>query len=295
MRYFLLYVTLFVAFTSRAQKHKLPLDTNYAWNESWFLAYTYPVNASYNSTYQINIIKDTIINSKIYQKLKNTTTSYYSSNGGYYYPNSALQLKYIRQDTILKRVVVLDNSLNEKILYNFNKSIGDTAQTFSYGGVTTYTIMSIDSILLNDAKYHKRYNGLFIEGVGSIHGLLTPYVGFDGGNYLNCMAKINPTLQTIYHQSGNGNSCPIATSVKNYQRFNSIYVYPNPTNDYLYLNTENAKPNTVDIYNSFGQLLKTIVVEDYLEKLNVIEFTAGFYILKINFQNYFVQQRFIKS
>jgi hypothetical protein len=105
----------------------------------------------------------------------------------------------LRQDTVLKRIIQLDNT-QEKILYNFSKNIGDTALLTSFGfgaSSLTYTLLSKDSVLINDGFYHKRYKFYpnpndyvtVIEGIGSTAGLFSPWVPFEEGYLLKCSFK----------------------------------------------------------------------------------------------------------
>ena len=296
----LVFLLLFTVLIFNAQYIKMPLDTNRAWKQSWFATYTYPVNASYNSVYQLKVKNDTIINGITYNVLKRTTISYYSSNGGYYSPGPVIQ--FLRQDTILKRVIILSGS-QEKIIYNFNKIVGDTANLFFYGSVSTYTLQHKDSVLLNDGLYHKRYNflsnsaGGVIEGVGSSYGLLTPYgLGYGTGDNLDCMAKINPSIQTIYSQGGNNSSCAIVTNIKDAEFYkNLISLYPNPSDKVVNIKTDGVVPKSIEIIDLLG--VKIFFKDSFTKENNMIDvnsFPQGIYFIKVNIANTSVVSRFIK-
>ncbi len=276
---------LFVFLMTNAQYIKMPFDTNHCWKQSWYAYFTYPVTANYNSTYQLKVVKDTIINNKTYCILKRTTTSYYSSNGGYM--ASGADVFYLRQDTILKRVIILSSS-QEYILYNFNKTVGDTAKLFSAGTVSTFTLTYKDSVLLNDGNYHKRYNfggtgaGNTIEGVGSTLGLVTPYqVGYGNGHQLICMAKIVPSIQTIYSQSGNSSSCLLVTDI-NKKIFvkDEMKIYPNPTNSILNIESIGSATH-LKITNFLGEVIYSTNILSQKLQLNINDFRNGIYFLQI--------------
>jgi hypothetical protein len=126
----------------------MPLDTNYYWQQ------TYNVTQSpfpwYSCCYNIKVIKDSIIGGVTYKFLRNTNG--YCSVQGYSVSCSG----FLKQDTI-KKILTSYQGGQERILYNFNKIVGDTTQLWSGGIMTTYTVTQLDSLLLNDGLYHKRF------------------------------------------------------------------------------------------------------------------------------------------
>ena len=113
----------------------------------------------------------------------------------------------LRQDSAQRKVFILINN-QENILYNFNKVVGDTLKALDLStgpsAIYTYTVIAIDSVLLLDNKYHKRfrystYNWNYaIEGVGGEWGLLTPYFTvFETGRETICLGT-NRTSTIIY-------------------------------------------------------------------------------------------------
>ncbi|MDD3688348.1 MAG: T9SS type A sorting domain-containing protein [Bacteroidales bacterium] len=64
---------------------------------------------------------------------------------------------------------------------------------------------------------------------------------------------------------------------------NSVNVYPNPAVDNLYLDLpDTIFPVICEIYNSVGQLVKTLQLSNNLTVINVKDFASGIYVLKIN-------------
>lgn len=61
------------------------------------------------------------------------------------------------------------------------------------------------------------------------------------------------------------------------------FIFPNPANDYVILNTANCKlENPVFfIYNEGGKLLLSNKVKDYETKIQMQQFNAGIYLLKV--------------
>lgn len=56
----------------------------------------------------------------------------------------------------------------------------------------------------------------------------------------------------------------------------SIDLYPNPTTDYIYINSEPGEIKNLKLYNSVGQVVLNL---DYTEKINVEKYLSGSYIL----------------
>ena len=267
----------------------MPLDTNHYWHEqSYYSVSSGTFSAYYTCEYLYKLEKDTIISSNSYKKIIMKNKVCQSSS----YPPSAPLKSFVREDTILKRVIVLDNSYQEKILYNFNKNIGDTANLFNGTTVKTYSLTAKDSILLNDGLYHKRFmydngtGGTFqvITGVGGVYGLFTPYVlGIGSGTNLLCTGKTYPILSTIYHIDGATGTCsPIITSLHEFEESNKPYIsiYPIPTSYFLNIsaNDFNLSNSTIKITNTLGQIIFTSI---FVPQIDISQLIQGIYFLTV--------------
>lgn len=133
---------------------------NYRHNQSFTQSDPAPVGQIIYSRYEIN--GDTIINGKHYSVLY-TGLGPYSING------------FLRNDTLNKLVYKFYPTLGyEKVLYDFNLTVGDTINNYSgyrffpdllsSDGIAqtqldTVWVESIDSILMpHDLSYHRRFN-----------------------------------------------------------------------------------------------------------------------------------------
>lgn len=294
MRRSLLFILLFfVCLFTNAQYKKMPLDTNHYWSEYYYYQ-TMTTNLSCN--YQLNIIKDTVIGSYNYKKIIITSVSCNSFVCCFSDPTKA----YLRQDTLLKKVIVLDNTFQEKILYNFNKNLGDTTELYDrrINSTSVYTVTLKDSLLLNDGLYHKRlgfWGGSgpeVIEGVGGKFGFLTPYfMGFGTGANLICSGKTYPSMSTIYHSSGNTYSCSIMT---NYSENNiheeNISIYPNPVQNKLQTNFKNVvKYEIMDVSG------KKIIEINSTKEINTENLAPGIYFLRVHQKENVRNFKFIKE
>lgn len=61
----------------------------------------------------------------------------------------------------------------------------------------------------------------------------------------------------------------------------SIIVYPNPTNDYLYIDTRNFKNPKIQIINNYGQIIYNKKTTEQINKIDVHYLQSGVYFVKI--------------
>jgi hypothetical protein len=241
MKKSLLFIAVLFSCVSKAQNYiPLPLDTNHYWSE-YFTGWQGP-QTLFSSVYKYKI-KDTLINSMNYKRLINEG---YSPSNGACYSCGAL----LRQDSTQKKVYVLMSG-QEYFLYNFSKNIGDTLKVCDISGtspiVVTRTLTAVDSTILFDNKYHRRYHyfaGSFtgaqyvIEGVGGENGLLYPYyVPLETGRSMICLTHVNSPISTIYMnpyfaQSG---CTPYIMGNRIIENADKIKIYPNPTSEKLFI------------------------------------------------------------
>ena len=70
-----------------------------------------------------------------------------------------------------------------------------------------------------------------------------------------------------------------------------VNLYPNPAQSFI--TVANAVGN-VDIYNSFGQLVKQVTVKDGVQQIDISELNAGVYYLHLGVGNKMITKRFFK-
>jgi hypothetical protein len=58
-----------------------------------------------------------------------------------------------------------------------------------------------------------------------------------------------------------------------------VKLYPNPANDFFYIDMENSKCKRISIYNLNGQKVKSAFVEGGLNEINVNDLKNGMYII----------------
>lgn len=82
-----------------------------------------------------------------------------------------------------------------------------------------------------------------------------------------------------------------ATKIRDY-----IEAYPNPTRDFVnVLINKSFEKATIEIYNLTGQLLQTQTVKNHSTPINLVNYTSGVYILKINYDNQSESIKIIKK
>jgi hypothetical protein len=170
----------------------------------------------------------------------------------------------------------------ERLLYDFNLNIGDTARFDAAGyGVLT----KIDSVLI-DGTYRKRYllsSGWWnpeyiIEGIGSTQGLL-PYGPHINASDLLCFSYKDMPLyedsshlcQYIYQY---GTRLHIPGQLAN----SDLTVSPNPFSNYLNIKTKQT--SLVRIYNLMGVVMWSQKINNNVH-ITVNDLPAGMYLLVI--------------
>ena len=160
------------------------LDTNKVWNFTG----CYGPPPYYTTFYKFKA--DSIIGGLQYYKFLYSSDSVVWHN---WYGNTLL-----REDTILKRVYILSNNI-EGLLYDFGLVAGDSVvviNTACFGDSATLHLLSVDSILLNNQTYRKRFHFNYdewTEGIGSFAGLVRP----------GCFTVGNCDELVCYYENGN--------------------------------------------------------------------------------------------
>lgn len=139
---------------------------------------------------------DTAIAGSVYSVMRNDL---YPESDGTCCPIPVMEQRtYIREDTIARKVYVrTDLMTSDSLLYDFTLNVGDTLHGYlSSCATTTYTVQSIDSILIGGV-FNKRFNFdtadvcnwlAVIEGIGATTGLTSCFSEpWDSGIYLQCV------------------------------------------------------------------------------------------------------------
>ncbi len=234
--------------------------------------------------YQID--SDTIINNKIYKKIKKLPIQgnrfpeenpicidppYYVNNDNFEY-----LYEFVREDILEKKVYVytdrVDNrEYKEYLVCDFNLKKGDTLKNHPYVFIENIILENITITQDGRKQYNFNTNTAdYTEGIGTDLGVVYPYSTSDAlssGSSLFCWGNID-----------NPNDCATVLSTKNFN-FSSIKIYPNPVKDILTItNTENI---TVKILSVSGSLLKEQSSSSNIT-LDLSFLNSGIYILEIS-------------
>ena len=272
IRKWLTIVIIAISFQLSAQKYSSFPTANATWcTDLMTWSFSQPVETyHYYSYYKTN--GDTIIGGKTYTVIeKNTSSAAYCF------------LREENNTVFCKMSFDSQKDTSEFALYDFNVHVGDTVMLpiiHNYLDYYQSVVIGEDSVLIG-ADYHRRitiYSWVileFIEGIGSIQGLLYPEIPLvDWGANLNCFSLND----TIFKIDGSG-----STSMGNcYQQIgfdqsistSSLTFYPNPVSDKIFISSDNF--SRFELYNSSGQCLR--ITDNKV--IDLSDFPAGVYYLK---------------
>ena len=213
---------------------------------------------------------DTIINGQQYTIITrlNFLTAFIRENNGLVY------CKYQNND-------IYDTT--EFLLYNFNLQVGDTmllARTGYELMFSTGHVEYVDSILIG-STYRKKigitgwHHIDFIEGIGSLQGLLYPEIPMvDWMSDLTCFS-VNDTIFSLTGGGAtyNGN-CWQFVDMKE-PEINKLTVSPNPTSDFLRINGRTISKAELFTINGLK------ILETTQQIINLVDYERGIYLLKV--------------
>jgi hypothetical protein len=291
IRKLLLIIFLRFSFSMNSQYLPLPLDADHYWQQSSIVKTTAGTLA--NCYYFLKVNKDSLINGKVFKYI---TMFDWGCNPytPYVYP-AAL----IRQDTALK-IVTLMHQGTEKIIYNFNKNVGDTAMLYNAeANVTiTHTLVSRNTFTANDGIQRRRfvYNNrdAMMEGIGSERGLLTPWNTFEKHHSIECLWNIT-SLSTIFNAQSGTVSCPLPLGLQNRSTPDAgISIYPNPSRSQIQVTSENYPIISLQITTIQG---KAVVNINELNQMSAtVDFTSlppGIYFVKVKTDGFSAIRRLV--
>lgn len=301
-------------------------DSNYSWNES---SYT----RGCDNGCPFNYVNGTIFDSTTHFFNNLRYRSIYFKGSSYtqivsVFPhittniiNYTKPLGYIRTDKQNKKVYFkeeLNNSSTDLLLYDFDLELYETYPVTMQNSVTSTNnvVYRIDSII--DYKKIKRkifyigdssetnynFGGILIEGIGTSKGLFTNSINLQEGwasyNTVTCLKYNNVSYSynwgsvSVFLDSVN--SCNkhqyMFTSLDD-DKYNSINIFPNPSNDFIVLeNSENI--SNINIINCLGQT--QILRYDYNNEKIIIDvkaLTNGVYTLKARTNNFVYINKFV--
>lgn len=204
----------------------------------------------------IKFTDDTLINNIEYKKVLRSDEEFQL----YWYSYG-----FIREDSTKSVYWKMILNSDDRFLYDFNVDLGDTIYC-SYIGFAI--VDSIDSVQISN-ELKKRYflrhgydliEEIWIEGLGSLYGILTSFSGSGGGMRHELLCFIEN--DTIKYTHPDYNTCYYSTvGITQKEGGNeTINLFPNPSNDFINIDIENSSNKTFQliIINIFGNTITDI-------------------------------------
>ena len=303
MKSYLLLILFFCAISLAAQTYHPFPTKNAMWTEMYYRPYS--LDTSNRQIFHCYALKDedTIINEKLYHKIYHSVDTIFTEDklcGGireenkrvYFYPIDSIT--YLYQQTY-------PSKKTEFLLYDFSLKPGDSISSDSYRLILAdypgkLKLFVVDSVLIG-TEYRKAFHfgsynspvptpgATWIEGIGSIKGLLFPTPGDwpeDGiDSDLICNKQEN---NKIFHISSDYNDCfyLMTSSVIKTALDPDIKISPNPIQTFGLVEFAGHDFSKLSLVNMFGMTLQEYNVkgmgslEIYKENL-----PPGIYLLVI--------------
>jgi len=161
---------------------------------------------------------------------------------------------FMREDTILRRVYIMDhwNNEEEELLYDFSLKSGDTLHSQYAGQGSVLTVISVgDTTLLNgDTRgiWYLNSGEYYIESIGGSQGLCYPLI--EGIGFWNIPLCITDNGEHLW-----GNECFGLVRVEEYQNGVHLIAYPNPFTTSTTIEYEVYTRSNIQytVYNSVGE------------------------------------------
>ena len=270
-------------------------------DKTWYNHIHYYMSMGQVNTEVLGFGADTIISDTIYAKVLRAT-------GGVETPYQ--QYGYLREKSgqVFYRLFPEEP---ERILYDFTISEHGTIHVWGLsGGWPEYELVeyqfTCDSIryveycsILRKVLYlspvdMKGYNSeSWVEGIGSVSGLLHNYDGRVGGDayILSCVTHTNNLLFDKYET---GECIRIAVGINNDAPKSFVEIYPNPTSGMVTIETGEKGPCVVMISGLNGQILYFREINDPTFQIDLMPFRKGIYIISVRSQECILTGKIVK-
>jgi len=200
-------------------------------------------------------------------------------------------------DTSIRYIGLIRNNnkkqviFNDLVIYDFNLKLGDTVKFGLYSN-SNLVIHEIDSVQYCNI-YHRRYIidttfvGIraFIEGIGFTLGFINPEIDpFESSSNLDCYGE---------RDNQYCNECSRLLSIKSI--LNKLYIYPNPTNDYLTINSDNQSSKIIHlcITNLSGESMISLDFTNYPIRINIRDLANGIYCVQIQGESNLTKEKIV--
>lgn len=238
----------------------------------------------YTQTFKIS--GDTIVNNQVFKKI--------------YKSEEEIPVNWVYEGSIREedeKVWYVSHFNNEeRLIYDFTLNVGDTME-FQY-----QPYMVVDSIAFHEIAGIERkhiyfsyidfspHKELWIEGIGSIYGILSSGSGgsIGGWTWFLCMSENGELI----YMNPNYNSCFLINTEINETKSLDFNIFPNPTTGLLKIeNLNNVTINSIRLVDLIGQTIKTI--ENDQTSFDLTGIASGSYMIIIDSENGLLKTKII--
>lgn len=219
------------------------------------------------TTARLEVAGDTIIGSLLYSKLITSWEVGYSQNGDCEFTSSGIGgVKIDRYEGAIRtdenyRVRFIPNGETEVItLYDFSLTVGDSILLSEVNNPYYAYAIKVDTVLIGKSKRKRvtvqgmyEIEDIWIEGIGSLYGLLTPVFRFwESHSYeLHCYEENNITL---YSSQPTCTRCDIVTATEYRNLHEKVSIFPLPiTGQSIVKWPVRINPKRIIIYDLCGR------------------------------------------
>ena len=198
---------------------------------------------------------------------------------------------YMREDTLSRRVYYRSIWDDESaLLYDFSLEEGDTIQLYGDPG-HKYTVLQVDSVELLNGDVRKRWifslefyhtNAVWIEGIGNTTICLLNSGDLDYCTVETVTLCVHENEELVY-MNDTFDTCYLDWVNVSETDSETIRVFPNPATGQTSLSIPNVsshKNPTLHIFNSYGQTVKVISIQEKQTQIDLTDLPADIYIYR---------------
>jgi len=236
---------------------------------------------------------DTSIGNKTYKKLHRSKEIRDSYNDTILFAEYNEYMGALRSEDSQKKVyLVLKDSINEMLLYDFNLEVGDTVPIWHNNFSHIITVEEIDTIIVDgkslrafemntNLAYNPVNEHLIIEGIGSLRDLLYIENYLEGTYTFECFNDLKTNIK--YPEQCNS---VILSSGPEYTENSEVKVLisPNPCSDYFrvsFVNPRINNNNKLEIIDLNGKLVLRVKPFNVNQTVDTKNIENGMYLLNI--------------
>lgn len=201
-------------------------------------------------------------------------------------------IAFFREDTLAKKIYYLPHeknisgsnicNSNECLLYDFSLNKGDTLNEYLIDitiGMDTSFKNTIDSIYYDYSYLDQFKTNRRIIIFSGKHPFYYCRI-YEGLGYGESGLFVNSLIGDLLHSycEGSTTDCEILTSNYNLKIDNHIFVYPNPTNEFIHIDFIN-QINNIEILELDGR--KTEIKTNSSRSINVSKLSTGLKVIKL--------------